>query len=328
MQSITFECEVITPMFLAGADGSTPELRPPSIKGALRFWWRALNGHLPLRELKRIEGEIFGDTEKRSKVIIHRASKEMKVVNKYKLIAHKGNTTKSFDVGETFKITFKLTGDIGNENSTSFDFEKLKALFEISCYLGGLGKRNRRGNGCVKIKSTKVNNQSELAYEQLSLKELTKKLNLITLDSDRVAEELEVFKTSNSKITSNFSNINRLIPHIISLEEFITDNSLEDKRLLISKATHETILKEGKDKSIKIEKGTIPMYKRGDLDYSKYIGSGSPRFASPIIMTISPKGNILIIKLKTIKTNNDSTYIVTDNKLDIQNKLIETLKEL
>ncbi|OPX29474.1 MAG: type III-B CRISPR module RAMP protein Cmr1 [Candidatus Omnitrophica bacterium 4484_171] len=48
MKTITFECETITPMFLAGADGRTPELRPPSIKGAMRFWWRAMNGHLPL----------------------------------------------------------------------------------------------------------------------------------------------------------------------------------------------------------------------------------------------------------------------------------------
>ncbi len=35
--------EVVTPMFLGGAvPGETAELRPASIKGALRFWWRAL----------------------------------------------------------------------------------------------------------------------------------------------------------------------------------------------------------------------------------------------------------------------------------------------
>lgn len=36
-KKIIFECEVVTPMFLAGADGKTPELRAPSIKGAIRF---------------------------------------------------------------------------------------------------------------------------------------------------------------------------------------------------------------------------------------------------------------------------------------------------
>ncbi len=41
MKSIKFTLETITPLFLAGADGQTPELRPPSIKGMMRFWWRA-----------------------------------------------------------------------------------------------------------------------------------------------------------------------------------------------------------------------------------------------------------------------------------------------
>ncbi|MEZ4851046.1 MAG: type III-B CRISPR module RAMP protein Cmr1 [Bacteroidia bacterium] len=62
MESITFTCKIITPMFLNGADGKTPELRPPSIKGALRFWWRAVNGHLGLGELRKMETEIFGGT--------------------------------------------------------------------------------------------------------------------------------------------------------------------------------------------------------------------------------------------------------------------------
>ena len=71
MQTITFECEVITPMFMAGADGTTPELRAPSIKGALRFWWRAMNGHLTLEAMRKAEGEIFGDTTQRSSIILY-----------------------------------------------------------------------------------------------------------------------------------------------------------------------------------------------------------------------------------------------------------------
>ncbi len=51
METIKFECEIITPMFLGGADGKSAELRAPTINGALRFWWRAMNGHLPLKEL-------------------------------------------------------------------------------------------------------------------------------------------------------------------------------------------------------------------------------------------------------------------------------------
>lgn len=91
MRSITFECEVITPMFLAGADGKTPELRPPSIKGLMRFWWRAMNGHLPPKKLKKREAEIFGGSGKnegRSKISIRILPKNILLGRKKQLPEH------------------------------------------------------------------------------------------------------------------------------------------------------------------------------------------------------------------------------------------------
>ncbi|NHM27874.1 type III-B CRISPR module RAMP protein Cmr1 [Desulfofundulus sp. TPOSR] len=60
MQELCLTIRVLTPMFLAGADGKTAELRAASIKGMLRFWWRAQNGSMSLEKLKKKEGEIFG----------------------------------------------------------------------------------------------------------------------------------------------------------------------------------------------------------------------------------------------------------------------------
>lgn len=56
-------CKVVTPMFLAGTDKDTPELRASSIRGALRWWFRAVAGGYitALTELKRLEGCLFGD---------------------------------------------------------------------------------------------------------------------------------------------------------------------------------------------------------------------------------------------------------------------------
>ncbi len=75
-----FELETITPMFMGGADPRQSELRAPSIKGAMRFWWRAMNGHLSLNELIKQEAEIFGDSGEhgRSKIIIRLKDIEIK----------------------------------------------------------------------------------------------------------------------------------------------------------------------------------------------------------------------------------------------------------
>lgn len=52
--------EVLTPMFLGGADSREAELRAPSIKGAMRFWYRALDPRFKDREPLHF-GEGGGD---------------------------------------------------------------------------------------------------------------------------------------------------------------------------------------------------------------------------------------------------------------------------
>jgi CRISPR type III-B/RAMP module RAMP protein Cmr1 len=42
MKQLAFKMQVVTPLFLSGADQHVAELRPPSIRGALRFWFRAM----------------------------------------------------------------------------------------------------------------------------------------------------------------------------------------------------------------------------------------------------------------------------------------------
>lgn len=63
IEKISFEIETITPMFLAGADGKTAELRPASLKGLLRYWWRALQSEPNLDKLREKEARIFGSSE-------------------------------------------------------------------------------------------------------------------------------------------------------------------------------------------------------------------------------------------------------------------------
>ncbi|MFQ5900776.1 MAG: type III-B CRISPR module RAMP protein Cmr1, partial [Thermodesulfobacteriota bacterium] len=84
MNTATFDCKTITPMFLTGAKGE-PELRVPSIKGAMRFWWRAVRGIDDIKRLNKEENEIFGgtgETEGRSKIAIRVMYKDKELKDK------------------------------------------------------------------------------------------------------------------------------------------------------------------------------------------------------------------------------------------------------
>lgn len=65
IKKIIFEVETITPMFLSGADQEKAELRAASIKGLLRFWWRALQAESDLEKLRERESGIFGSADEK-----------------------------------------------------------------------------------------------------------------------------------------------------------------------------------------------------------------------------------------------------------------------
>jgi len=175
MKTITFTCETITPMFLSGADGSTPELRPPSIKGALRFWWRAMNGHLAttgIPNLLKEDERLFGGANEggKSSVLVRVFDRKEKFIdcpilksyvghnpndrNKpyekvglaylyYVLLNQKCQGLEGFDVETTFKVSL--------ESKSLEDLRKGVASFWLFVHLGGLGSRARRGAGCIQV---------------------------------------------------------------------------------------------------------------------------------------------------------------------------------
>lgn len=71
-----FSCEVITPLFVGGSDPRTnPELRSPSLRGAIRYWYRALLGgcsSVPLNssDIMNAEQRVFGSTNSGSPVSV------------------------------------------------------------------------------------------------------------------------------------------------------------------------------------------------------------------------------------------------------------------
>lgn len=199
MKRITFHCNTITPLFMAGADGHNTELRVPSIKGALRFWWRAMNGNLPLVDLKKREKEIFGgvsgDKGKRSAVQIrlnirsteNKSIKELIDVRppsglSYLMYSLKLN--KRYDYKDlSFSITFS-----GRKEQPLIEAAK---AFWLLANFGGLGTRSRRGCGNFVIKSVhlhKLTLEFDLANPETEIESYLRK-----------GVEITVRKNSSSK---------------------------------------------------------------------------------------------------------------------------------
>jgi len=175
MNKIIFKCQAITPMFLGGADGE-PDLRPPSIKGAMRYWWRAMHGHLSIEKLKEKESDIFGNTEQRSKVTLRcRTSHEPKeFIETFRKV-------KAGEKGELEGMEYLFYSmDLGKNNRQYFDnipFEvilkskdKHEAQLKEAAYafwllanLGGIGSRSRRGGGSFII--TDIEDDSHLGFD-------------------------------------------------------------------------------------------------------------------------------------------------------------------
>lgn len=172
METITFNCRFITPAFLGGANPKgTPELRPPSIKGALRFWWRAQCGIVDLKEMQKKESEIFGGVDGdgatrssfRLRVYHEEFYTSLKLpdsktpvrdkpfkVNIFEYLAFgtfdrdnikKENVlNRSFIVqGQPFQVVFTFS-------KSEFREEVIMAFYLLSLF-GGLGNRNRNGFG-------------------------------------------------------------------------------------------------------------------------------------------------------------------------------------
>jgi CRISPR-associated protein Cmr1 len=185
MQTIEASFEIVTPMFIGGGDNDV-ELRPPSIKGALRFWWRALhwgqclqaennNESRALKLLHEREAELFGAAAKentkrgQAAFLLKVKTKNLEILTKtqldadrnYQLTTHKWH---SYLLGLglsqanhylrpaivsgsfTVKILCKKTSDS----------EELKNLLLLWGLLGGLGSRQRKGFGSISITELKV----------------------------------------------------------------------------------------------------------------------------------------------------------------------------
>ena len=175
MKTITATYKIVTPMFISGADQTKAELRIPSIKGAIRFWWRALNGYqyTTTEELYAVEAKIFGGTyqDKDNKTIVTQSKiffsfddeEQKSSLDNYKekyskddaivYLAGQGVTnTTQYLLNSEFTLCLKSKSEI---DPTVINAITIWGLF------GGLGERSRKGFGSVAIQSINYDTHPE-----------------------------------------------------------------------------------------------------------------------------------------------------------------------
>jgi CRISPR-associated protein Cmr1 len=176
LSSITLECETVTPLFLGGADPSgAPELRAPSLRGALRYWFRALSAEQDPKALLKQESELFGGTGKdstASSIALHILSGQCQyksweqIIGKLPREQHRGLRYLGFPFraeqsgqprsgiieNQLFRIKISLLPLAVFQQPRIFPLKALASLW-AAIYLGGLGARSRRGFGSLRVRS-------------------------------------------------------------------------------------------------------------------------------------------------------------------------------
>lgn len=177
MQKGIFDVRTLTPLFLGGAEQSSAELRPPPLRGVLRYWQRALVGGMVgtdtqgLAIVQQAERNLFGATDQSSAITIKlahsspptdtfnqrtsfRQGTQWQTTGTGYLLwsmaqsgkAHRENFKPAhqyFSPGTSFQVTLAVRN--GNETQ----LRQAIALLWLLTHLGGLGSRSRRCAGSL-----------------------------------------------------------------------------------------------------------------------------------------------------------------------------------
>ncbi|MCB1764866.1 MAG: type III-B CRISPR module RAMP protein Cmr1 [Candidatus Competibacteraceae bacterium] len=199
MSVLTATYRIVTPMFIGNAEQKADSVRPPSIKGALRFWWRALNWGRFLREdgtvtvalkhLHQKEAYLFGSAADEPGSgqgrFLLRVSHQPRIA--LETVWPQNNTGSGY-LGYGLMATNDKPHREGLKEGTDFclelrfkpgtppaDIDALTATLRTWSLFGGLGSRARRGFGSVTL--LKLNDQDERldqsAYEAAARRILT-----------------------------------------------------------------------------------------------------------------------------------------------------------
>ncbi len=200
METLSATYRIVTPMFIGDGNQQATAIRPPSVKGALRFWWRALQwgkirqnyetDEAALQELHKKEARLFGCAADERKpdsgqgVFLLRIIKQpnlaeweekwpLKPINNLSpgstflgfglFESGKGDDYQPHRRGilETKNNKFTLRLDF-KPTASKDDIASIEQALRVWGLFGGLGSRARRGFGAITLTELRHNNNTPL----------------------------------------------------------------------------------------------------------------------------------------------------------------------
>ena len=196
---------IVTPLFMSGFERSQAELREASIKGVLRFWWRALAlGRLKsVEEVKKRENQIFGSSETGQSNIQLMLSLPERIETiemgrileydnnggvagpgarylGYGVIEAFGSAKKRTKAGEVIRPCIKAPVDgvlriLFKRGTSEEDIKMVEVALIAMGLLGGIGSRSRKGYGSFNLLELRRNDET-LFSAPLDIQELKAKI--------------------------------------------------------------------------------------------------------------------------------------------------------
>ncbi len=172
-RTLEVELEAVTPLWIGGADARA-ELRPPSVRGCLRFWFRALAGGLlgeALSDVWAAESAVYGNTARASSMVVRLFGSPRTSVSvageadqlpglSYMFWSVFQQKRDAILPGEKFRLRlntrpfpFAATEVAGRTLEMTDSFELAAASLWLLLRLGGVGARVRRGGGGMRAVS-------------------------------------------------------------------------------------------------------------------------------------------------------------------------------
>jgi len=307
MEEIIFELETVTPLFIAGAVQRNIEnegLRAPSLRGLLRWWFRAIMGGMTSIDcLKILENEIFGSTKISSTVKIKTTIEEISSLKFIKEEYYMKYYRHCYAPGSKFEAY------IYSRDKTKLNIALCSLWAAI--ILGGVGGRSRRGGGSLRV--VKVNNNNTRHAQ------LDKSLPTFIIEGSNAKE------VGNS-ISENLSKVYDLFANYCKFQNCFCPPKTKPNFCILSKETASIhVLQHPRDPYRDYKDGLNYVFQKyRQFKHSRLLGGISPRKASPLLIGILKTNRGYFVKLVEFYTS----VLQNENQGDLKNIFDKLNKEL